>query len=220
MNYKLMLRTLGRTLQLEALCLLPPLCICLIYHENPRPFLYTIVLLAVLGTAFSCFRSRPDFFPREGYAVVGLIWLCFSIFGALPFWFSGAFASYVDCLFEIISGFTTTGASILTEIESLPRGILFWRSFCSWIGGMGVLIFTLAFLPKVGGRTQVLVQAESPDLSHPSWCPKLHSPPKSCTLYILASPWLKRFVSGLPECPCMTPSSPPSQPFARAASLS
>ncbi len=162
MNYKLMLRTLGRTLQLEALCLLLPLCISLIYHENPRPFLYTIVLLAVLGTAFSLVRCRPDFFTREGYAVVGLIWLCFSIFGALPFWFSGAFSSYVDCLFEIISGFTTTGASILTEIESLPRGILFWRSFSSWIGGMGVLIFTLAFLPKVGGRTQVLVQAESP----------------------------------------------------------
>ena len=162
MNYKLMLRTLGRTLQVEALCLLLPLLVTLLYREDPLPFLWTILLVAGLGTALASLHSRPDFFTREGYAVVGLIWLCFSLFGALPFWLSGSFGSFIDCLFEIVSGFTTTGASILTEIQSLPRGILFWRSFSSWIGGMGVLIFTLAFLPKVGGRTQVLVQAESP----------------------------------------------------------
>ena len=162
MNYKLMLRTLGRTLQVEALCLLLPLLVALVYREDPRPFLLTIVLVAVLGTLLAHLHSRPDFYSREGYAVVGLIWLAFSLFGALPFWFSGEFHGFLDCLFEIVSGFTTTGASILTDIESLPRGILFWRSFSSWIGGMGVLIFTLAFLPKVGGRTQVLVQAESP----------------------------------------------------------
>ena len=156
MNYKLMLRTLGRTLQLEALCLLLPLVVCLIYREDPKPFLYTIGLVGLLGSLLVRLRARPDFF-----AVVGLIWVFLSLFGALPFWFSGEFASFADCFFEIVSGFTTTGASILTEVESLPRGILFWRSFSSWIGGMGVLIFTLAFLPKVGGRTQVLVQAEA-----------------------------------------------------------
>ena len=162
MNYNLMLRTLGRTLQLEALCLVPPLLVALLYREDPRPFLYTILLVTLLGTGLAQLKSKPDFYSREGYAVVGLIWLVISLFGALPFWFSGYFSSYVDCLFEVVSGFTTTGASILTDIEALPRGILFWRSFSSWIGGMGVLIFTLAFLPKVGGRTQVLVQAESP----------------------------------------------------------
>ena len=161
MNYKLMLRTLGRTLQLEALCLLLPLVVCLIYREDPKPFLYTIGLVGLLGSLLVRLRARPDFFSREGFAVVGLIWVFLSLFGALPFWFSGEFASFADCFFEIVSGFTTTGASILTEVESLPRGILFWRSFSSWIGGMGVLIFTLAFLPKVGGRTQVLVQAEA-----------------------------------------------------------
>ena len=161
MNYKLMLRTLGRTLQLEALCLLLPLVVCLIYREDPKPFLYTIGLVGLLGSLLVHLRARPDFFSREGFAVVGLIWVFLSLFGALPFWFSGEFASFADCFFEIVSGFTTTGASILTEVESLPRGILFWRSFSSWIGGMGVLIFTLAFLPKVGGRTQVLVQAEA-----------------------------------------------------------
>ena len=161
MNYKLMLRTLGRTLQLEALCLLPPLVTALLYREDPRPFVWTIVLVALLGTALSCLKAKPEFYSREGYAVVGLIWLTLSLFGALPFFFSGYFPSYIDSFFEVVSGFTTTGCSILTAVEGLPRGILFWRSFSSWIGGMGVLIFTLAFLPKVGGRTQVLVQAEA-----------------------------------------------------------
>ena len=161
MNYKLMLRTLGRTLQLEALCLLLPLLVALLYQEDPWPFFCTILLVGLLGTLLARIQATPDFYTREGFVVVGLIWLALSLFGALPFWLSGAFPSFVDCFFEIVSGFSTTGGSILTEIESLPRGILFWRSFSSWIGGMGVLIFTLAFLPKVGGRTQVLVQAEA-----------------------------------------------------------
>ena len=129
--------------------------------RHPRPFLYTILLAGILGTLLTRLRAKPDFFPREGFAVVGLSWVVLSLFGALPFYFSGTFASFADCFFEIVSGFPTTGRSILTDIESMPRGILFWRSFSSWIGGMGVLIFTLAFLPKVGGRTQVLVQAEA-----------------------------------------------------------
>lgn len=161
MNYRLILRTLGRTLQLEGLCLLLPMLIALFCREDFRPFLYTIAAVLVLGTLLSRLRCRPDFFSREGYVVVGLIWLALSVFGALPFWFSGEFGGFANCFFEIVSGFTTTGASILTEVESLPRGILFWRSFSSWMGGAGVLIFTLAFLPKVGGRTQVLVQAEA-----------------------------------------------------------
>ena len=131
MNYKLMLRTLGRTLQLEALCLLPPLVTALLYREDPRPFVYTIVLVALLGTALSCLKAKPEFYSREGYAVVGLIWLTLSLFGALPFFFSGYFPSYIDSFFEVVSGFTTTGCSILTAVEGLPRGILFWRSFSS-----------------------------------------------------------------------------------------
>ena len=174
MNYKLMLRMLGRTLQVEALCLLLPLVVALLYREDPRPFLFTIVPVALLGTFMARIKSKSEFFSREGYAVVGLIWLILSLFGSLPFWFSGEFAGFMDCLFEIISGFTTSGATILTDIESLPRGILFWRSFSSWIGGMGVLLFTLAFLPKVGGRTQVLVQAEVPGPDSLLYLHRLH----------------------------------------------
>lgn len=162
MNYKLMLRILGQALLVEALCLVIPLAVTLLYQEDPMPFLNTIFLLVIPGFLLSKRKASADFYSREGFAVVGLIWLALSLFGALPFWFSGYFASYTDCFFEVVSGFTTTGSSILTDIEALPRGILFWRSFSSWIGGMGVLIFTLAFLPKVGGRTQVLVQAEAP----------------------------------------------------------
>jgi len=162
MNYKLLLRILGRALQVEALCMLFPLLVSLVYREDPSPFLMTIPVLAVLGTLLSLLKSKADFFSREGFAAVGLIWVTLILFGSLPFWISGAFPSFVDCIFEIASGFTTTGATILTDIEALPRGILFWRSFSSWIGGMGVLLFTIAFLPKVGARTHVLMRAELP----------------------------------------------------------
>lgn len=162
MNYKLMLRIMGRTLQVEALLLLLPLVVCVIYGEDPEPFLRTLLPLAVLGTMLTISKSKPNFFAREGYAIVGLIWVALCLFGALPFWFSGQVGNYVDCLFEAVSGFTTSGATLLTDIESMPRGLLFWRSFSSWVGGMGVLLFTLAFLPKVGARNQVLVQAEAP----------------------------------------------------------
>ena len=162
MNYKLILWTLGRALRLEALCLVLPLLAALYYHEDPRPFLLTILPAALLGTALARLRVRPDFYYREGFAVVGLVWVALSLFGALPFRLSGQFGGYIDCLFETVSGFTTTGASILTVIEGLPRGLLFWRSFTSWLGGIGVVVFLLAFLPKLGDRSQVLVQAESP----------------------------------------------------------
>jgi len=162
MNYKLMLRMLGRILQLEALLLLLPVLVALLYHEDPRPFLFTLIPVLLVGTFLSRLRAKADFFSREGFAVVGMIWVALCVTGAFPFWLSGEFASFWDCLFEITSGFTTSGATILEDIERLPRGILFWRSFSSWVGGMGILLFTLAFLPKVGGRNQILVQAEMP----------------------------------------------------------
>ena len=157
-----MLRMLGRILQLEGLLLVFPTVVAVIYGESPRPFLLTLVPLLLAGTLLARLRAKADFFTREGYVVVGMIWLALCLTGAMPFWLSGEFASFWDCLFEITSGFTTSGATILADIERLPRGILFWRSFSSWVGGMGILLFTLAFLPKVGGRNQILVQAEMP----------------------------------------------------------
>ena len=121
MNYKLMLRMMGLTLLVETLLLLLPLAVTLIYREDPAPFLYTILPLALAGILLSRIKSRSDFFSREGFVVVGLIWVVLSLFGALPFWFSGYFESFTDCFFEVVSGFTTSGATILADIERLPR---------------------------------------------------------------------------------------------------
>ena len=162
MNFRLVFKLTGKTLLVEAGALLLPLLVCLFYRENPLPFLLSIAMTGAVGLALSLIPSNDHFFPREGFFAVALIWLLMSAFGALPFFFSGFFPSYVDCFFESVSGFTTTGASVLTAVEPLPRGILFWRSFMHWMGGMGVLILTIALLPSLGGRTLHVMRAESP----------------------------------------------------------
>ena len=162
MNFRLVFKLTGKTLMVEAGALLLPLMVCLYYQEDPRPFLYTITILVVVGFLLSLLKSNDHFFPREGFFAVALIWILVSATGALPFYFSGYFPTYIDCFFESASGFTTTGASILTAVEPLPKGILFWRSFMHWLGGMGVLILTIALLPNLGSRTLHLMKAESP----------------------------------------------------------
>ena len=163
MNVKLILRITGVSLLVEAGALLFPLGVSLYYHEDPVPFLLTIcILLAVgLGPAL-LLRPQRHFFTRDGFFTVGLIWVLMSLFGALPFWFCGQFGNYVDCVFECVSGFTTTGSSILPAVEGLPYGQLFWRSFTHWLGGMGVLVFTTAILSSLGISSNFLIRAESP----------------------------------------------------------
>ena len=161
MNFKLISKITGRVLLIDAACMLLPMLVALIYGESPRPFLMTIGLLLIISLPLSQMKSKDHFFARDGFFTVGLIWVLISVFGSLPFWFCGHFPSYVDCLFESISGFTTTGASILTAVEGLPRGILFWRSFMHWLGGMGVLVLTVALLPSLGARSQFLTKAEA-----------------------------------------------------------
>lgn len=162
MNFKLVFRITGQTLLIEAAAMVLPMLVGLAYGEDPTPFLLAIIFTSAAGGLLSLLRSDTKLFAREGFFTVGLIWVLFGVFGALPFHFSGYFNSYVDCLFECISGFTTTGASILTAIEGLPYGILFWRSFTHWLGGMGVLVLTIALLPSLGARSAFLMQAESP----------------------------------------------------------
>ena len=162
MNFRLVFKITGKTLIVEAITMLLPLLVCLIYQEDPTPFLFTIPLVMVVGFLLSLLKSDDHLFPREGFFTVALIWLLMAAFGALPFYFCGFFPSYIDCFFEAVSGFTTTGASILTAVEPLPYGILFWRSFTHWLGGMGVLILTIALLPSLGARTLHLMKAESP----------------------------------------------------------
>jgi len=162
MNIKLVLKIVGRALLMEAVALVLPLAVALLYQENPAPFLLAIAIVAACGAGLSALPAQKRFFAREGFVAVGLIWIFTGLVGALPFLFSGWFATPMDAIFESCSGFTTTGSTILTDIEALPKGILFWRAFTHWLGGMGVLVLATAIVPKLGIRSHYLTQAETP----------------------------------------------------------
>ncbi len=162
MNFRLVFKLTGKTLLVEAVCMLLPLAVALLYGEHPMPFILAIGITSVVGLALTTLKSDTRFNVRDGFFAVGFIWVLLGICGALPFFFCGYFNSFIDCVFEAISGFTTTGASILTAVEPLPRGILFWRSFIHWMGGMGVLVLAIALLPSLGARTLHVMKAESP----------------------------------------------------------
>lgn len=162
MNFKLVFKIVGRVMLLVTLAMLIPLVVSILFGESPAPFFWSILLLGAAGIILSSIPASKQFYEREGFFTVGMIWMLMGFAGALPFYLSGEFASFVDCLFESCSGFTTTGATILTDIESHSRGILFWRSLTHWLGGMGVLVLTTALIPSLGIRSHYLTQAESP----------------------------------------------------------
>lgn len=164
MNHRMIGFVLGRILMVEGVLLLLPMTVALYYGESMLPFFLPALLVAVVGLIFSGrhLPQRTALYARDGFAVVALAWVFLSLFGAMPFVLSGDIPSYVDAIFETVSGFTTTGASILTEVESLTRGVLFWRSFTHWIGGMGVLVFVMAVLPMTDGHGMHLLRAEVP----------------------------------------------------------
>ena len=165
MNYQMIGFVIGRILLTEAALLMLPMAVALVYGEAAAPFLLPALLLALIGLVLG--RRQPrrsNLYARDGFAVVALAWVLMSAFGALPFVLSGDIPNFVDAFFETVSGFTTTGASILTEIEPLGRGVLFWRSFTHWVGGMGVLVFVMAILPMTAGdgHSMHLMRAEVP----------------------------------------------------------
>ncbi len=164
MNYKMVFRAIGRLLIVEALLMFLPLFVSLYYNENTEyAFLITIGLLILTGLIMiSPKTENKRIFAREGFVVVSLSWVLMSLFGALPFIISGAIPNPVDAIFETVSGFTTTGASILNDIEALPKSILFWRSFTHWIGGMGIIVFVLAILPRNDMQSMHILRAEVP----------------------------------------------------------
>ena len=176
MNKKLVVRLMGAIMLIEALAMTPSLIISLIYGDgDAMAFVKTIALLLLSGFPAWHF-ARPkekNLRAREGFVTVALAWVALSAFGALPFVFSGMIPSYIDALFESVSGFTTTGASIFSGFEGAPRGVMFWRSFTHWIGGMGVLVLTLALLPSMTGRASHLARAESPGPSFSKIVPKM-----------------------------------------------
>ena len=181
MNYAIVFRLLGYILMIEGTLLLLPAVTSLIYAEWAvmGVFLLTAAISGALGFALRTIKPRSKvFYMREGFAATALSWITISIMGAVPFVLTGCIPNPVDAMFETVSGFTTTGASILPGVEGLPNGILFWRSFTHWIGGMGVLVFLLSLLPLTGGSHVNLMKAESPGPQVDKLVPKVQSTAK------------------------------------------
>lgn len=185
MNTKMIRYIVGILIQIEAAFLLLPALTAAVYREDS--------FWVFVGVAFFCLiagyllrGNKPDnvtIFSAEGYVSVALCWIAMSICGAMPLYFSGFFPNPVDALFEIVSGFTTTGATVLGDVEILPRSVLMWRSFSHWIGGMGILVFMLAILPMAGASSMYLMRAESPGPSVGKLVPKVRSTAK--ILYVI-----------------------------------
>jgi len=165
MNYKMILSTIGRMLMVLSGLLMLPLIVAIIYGESTIiPIIISAVVPFILGLAlYLAFKTKNHIiYAKEGFAIVALVWILFSVFGAFPFVLSREIPSFVDALFETVSGFTTTGSSILTDIEAMSKSLLFWRSFTHWVGGMGVLVFVMALIPNISDRSIHLLRAEVP----------------------------------------------------------
>lgn len=167
MNYKKLGRLLGKIMILESILMAAPLAVSLIYREDTRhilAFLLPAAALAGLGSLAQLLRpTRDTLYQKEGFALTALVWIVMTLFGAVPFVLSGDVPNYIDACFEIMSGFTTTGSSIIPDITAISHSVLFWRSFSHWIGGMGILVFVLIFIPESNeGSSMHLLRAESP----------------------------------------------------------
>ena len=176
MNIRLIIHLLSSIMLVEGAAMAPSLILALVYQDGDAMAMGLSMLITVLAALPGRLFARPaekTLRAKEGFLVVALAWIFMSIFGAIPFMISGLLPHFADALFESVSGFTTTGATVLTNFENLPRGVMFWRSFTHWIGGMGVLVLTLALLPQMSGRTSHLVRAESPGPSLSKIVPKL-----------------------------------------------
>lgn len=180
MNYSIIIYIIGWILKLEAAFMLLPCITALVYGEKTGfVFLFTMILCLAAGIPLTLKKPKQKaFYTKEGFVTVALSWIVLSVMGAVPFVLSGAIPHPIDALFETVSGFTTTGASILSDVECLPHCILIWRSFTHWIGGMGVLVFILSLLPLTGGYHMNLMKAESPGPSVGKLVPKVQSTAK------------------------------------------
>ncbi len=186
MNRRLIMFFTGRLICIEAALMLLPLLVSAIYKENCYlSFLVVIAISLVIGLVMTWLSQPRDktIYAREGFIIVALSWVIFSAIGALPFVLSGEIPSYVDAFFETVSGFTTTGASILTDIEALSHGTLFWRSFTHWVGGMGILVFVVAMTNSVSDRSIHILKAEMPGPTMGKLVPRLRDTAK--ILYLI-----------------------------------
>ena len=176
MNYPIISKILGRVMALEALLMIPSMITALCYGESLLWYVETAAVAAVLALLLNLPKVKSrNFYAREGFVSVALAWILMSAVGALPFVFSGEEPSYVDAFFEIVSGFTTTGATILTDIEGMSKGILLWRSLSHWIGGMGVLVFIMAVMPLSEDRSVYIMRAEVPGTTFGKLVPRIRT---------------------------------------------
>lgn len=189
MNYEMMAYVLMNIAKVEGFLMFIPAIVSLVYGEKDvaiRIFEIAVVLV-VVGKIFTRKKpSKSELFIKDGLLIVGLAWIIFSVIGAMPYYLTGSITSIVDAFFETVSGFTTTGSTILTDIESLPMGILFWRSFTHWIGGMGVLVFVMAIIPLSGGNTMNIMKAEVPGPTVDKLVPKTKQSAKILYLIYIA----------------------------------
>lgn len=175
MNFSMIRYVIGLVMLFESAFMALPCLVALIYHEK-KGFSFWIMLFVCLIIGILFVMKKPKktvYYAKEGFLTVAISWIVMSFFGALPFVINGDIPSVVDAMFETVSGFTTTGSSILTDVESLARCSLFWRSFTHWVGGMGVFVFVLAVMPLVGGQNIHLMRAESPGPSVGKLVPKI-----------------------------------------------
>lgn len=177
LNYRFILKTLGFLLIIEALFMLLTSCIAIFYNDpDYNAFLWSVAITATVGIIFSVIgiESKEEYIgKREGFLVVTLSWMLLSACGMLPFVLSGAVESISDAYFETMSGFTTTGSTIIAEIETLPHALLFWRALTQWIGGLGIIVFALALLPTIGGNASFLYEAETTGVTHERFQPRI-----------------------------------------------
>ena len=164
MNYRIIAYIMGWVLNFEGAFLLLPAVTAFVYGEK-EGFAFLICSLISFATGGLIVLKKPSnkrFYAREGFVICSMTWIVISLVGAIPFVITGVLPNYIDALFEIVSGFTTTGSSVITDLTPVPHCVLLWRSFSHWIGGMGVLVFILAVLPLFGGVDMHLMRAESP----------------------------------------------------------
>ncbi len=190
MNRRMVIFTVGKILMIEAILMLLPLAVSLIYSEIPALISFAIsigaTLLFSLLLMFIGKTKDSVIFAKEGFVTVALSWLLMSVFGALPFVISGEIPSFIDAFFETVSGFTTTGATILRDIEAMPNALLFWRSFTHWIGGMGVIVFVMAIIPSTTDRSIHIMRAEVPGPVVGKLVPKLRETARILYLIYIA----------------------------------
>lgn len=195
MNYRMICRVLGMILLIYTGLMILPLITGLYFHESPRPILLSMAVAALPG--FLLILPKPlneNLVARDGFVIVGLGWILISLIGALPFVFCGSVPNYIDALFETVSGLTTTGATVLSDFEGMPRGVMLWRIFTHWIGGMGVLVFLMAVLPMSGEHSMHIMRAEVPGPNVGKLVPRVRHTARILYLIYIGLTLLETFV--------------------------